>query len=568
MRALSAVVAGLLIGLVAMAAPALAGRVAFVVGIDRYDNLGASEQLLKAVNDANAVAATLADLGFTVHVHENLGRTSFMQAWARFLNAVEPGDTTAMFFAGHGIELNGRNFIVPRDVPKVGAREQVVLEQASIVIADRLDELRARKPQVSLVILDACRDNPFIDSSGRNMFGTRGGLSRMVPARGTFVMYSADAGQQALDRLPGEDDNPDADPNSVYTRTLLPLLRSPGLGLRDIAVRVRGDVSSLARDIGHDQFPAYYDALEGEVYLAGRPGQPDGQPGGIAGTESAAVTPGDAAPSGAQAEDLHAWQAVKDTSSVAVLKAYAAHYPDSIYAEFARVRIEELEGVVESPPAPPAGPAPSSAEARLAWDTIKDTTSVGILQAYVDRYPQTVYADFARARISDVEAAGSASASDSQPSGPSLPSIRERLAWERVDVGSIAMLSDFVSRYPGGTYAALARARIDELHAAEAARATPAVPAPTVPAQPPAATGDWFVILGSFPHSEVAKATGRVSWLRSAGIDAGIVNTNEYGNLTNGYYAVVLGPFSKSAASSTLASARRVVGDAYIKSGR
>jgi len=558
MRALSAAVAGFVIALVATTAPALAGRVAFVVGIDRYENLGEREQLRKAVNDANAVGGALAELGFTVHVHENLGRTSFMQAWSRFLNAVQPGDTTAIFFAGHGIELNGRNFIVPSDVPMVGVREQVVLEQASIVIADRLDELRARNPQVSLVILDACRDNPFVDSSGRNMFGTRGGLARMVPARGTFVMYSADAGQQALDRLPGEDDDPDANPNSVYTRTLLPLLRSPGLGLRDIAVRVRGDVSSLARDIGHDQFPAYYDALEGEVYLAGSDGE-----------ETASAPPGVGAPALATAEDFRAWQTVSDTSSVAVLKAFAARYPDSVYAGFALARVDELESA--SAPAIVDEPAPSSGEAGFAWDTIKDTDSVAVLQAYVARYPQTVYADFARARITDIESANAGSTAGQGPSGP--PVSEERLAWESMDIGSVAMLKAYVARYPGSMYAVFARARIEELNAAAVARATPPVsvpstPVPTVPSQPSLPTGDWFVILGSFPHSEVVKANGRVSWLRSAGMDATIINTNAYSNLTNGYYAVVLGPFSKSAASSTLASARRVVGDAYIKSGR
>jgi hypothetical protein len=82
---------------------------------------------------------------------------------------------------------------------------------------------------VALFIVDACRDNPFRDGAGRSVGGARG-LVRVEAAEGTFVMYSAGVGQQALDRLPG---GADRNPNSVYTRTLLPILKTPGLSLRD-----------------------------------------------------------------------------------------------------------------------------------------------------------------------------------------------------------------------------------------------------------------------------------------------------------------------------------------------
>ena len=106
-----------------------------------------------------------------------------------------------------------------------------------------MDDLREKKVRVALFIVDACRDNPFRDGSGRSVGGTRG-LARVEPAEGSFVMYSAGAGEQALDRLPGAD----ASPNSVYTRTLLPILATPGLSLQEIAIaRARGGGGGGAR---------------------------------------------------------------------------------------------------------------------------------------------------------------------------------------------------------------------------------------------------------------------------------------------------------------------------------
>src|SRR5262245_61589267 len=87
--------------LLAAPAAAEAKRVALVVGIDAYDNLLPTQQLAKAGNDARAVAATFRDVGFQVILAEDTGRTAFLRAWQRFLNTVEPGDVTALYFSGH-----------------------------------------------------------------------------------------------------------------------------------------------------------------------------------------------------------------------------------------------------------------------------------------------------------------------------------------------------------------------------------------------------------------------------------------------------------------------------------
>jgi uncharacterized caspase-like protein len=104
-------------------APALAERkVAFVVGIDKYDNLGQQQQLQRAVNDARSVGTALASLGFEVVRAENLGRGAFNAEWQKFLDKLQPDDTAAIYFSGHGVEIEGLNFILPRDVSSSSGR--------------------------------------------------------------------------------------------------------------------------------------------------------------------------------------------------------------------------------------------------------------------------------------------------------------------------------------------------------------------------------------------------------------------------------------------------------------
>jgi formylglycine-generating enzyme required for sulfatase activity len=247
-------------GLAALGTANAERRLALAVGIDVYDNL---KPLQKAVNDARAVGAALTELGFDTAIEENLARLPFSRAWQKFLNRLQPGDTAAVFFAGHGVEIGGVNYLLPRDVPKVGQHEEQVLADASIRFNTLMDNLRARKVRVSLFILDACRENPTRDDANRSGVGGTRGLERVDPPEGTFVMYSAGVGESALDRLPGSDSSL----NSVFTRALLPVLKTPGLSLPEIARRVRAEVVDVARGAGHRQTPAYYDQVVGDLLL-------------------------------------------------------------------------------------------------------------------------------------------------------------------------------------------------------------------------------------------------------------------------------------------------------------
>jgi uncharacterized caspase-like protein len=260
-----AIISALCFGLLlVLPPPALAAkRVAFVVGIDNYDNLPAQQQLKKGVNDARAVGEALKTLGYDVLEADNVTRLDFVRQWQTFLNRIDPGDEAAFFFAGHGVEIGGLNFLLPRDVPQVASGEEQVLKSQGLSLSDFLDQVRERKPQVSLYVVDACRDNPFTDANGRGIGGTRG-LARVEPPSGTFVMFSAGAGETALDRLSEND----RDPNSVFTRTLLPRLKQPG-NITDVAREVRRQVRELAGHVSHVQTPAYYDEVVGDFCPAG-----------------------------------------------------------------------------------------------------------------------------------------------------------------------------------------------------------------------------------------------------------------------------------------------------------
>src|SRR5262245_29015197 len=100
-----------------------AKRVALVVGINTYDNLPLGRQLVKAINDARSVEAALKSVGFEVIRAEDVKRSAFNEAWQRLLSRVSPGDEVAFFFSGHGVEIEGANYLVPRDVPAVGSGE-------------------------------------------------------------------------------------------------------------------------------------------------------------------------------------------------------------------------------------------------------------------------------------------------------------------------------------------------------------------------------------------------------------------------------------------------------------
>jgi hypothetical protein len=254
---------GLAIPLFMLAVPAEAAkRVALVIGNNDYKNV---PKLQKAVNDARTMGDTLRQLGFSVMLAENQTRQAFSESLLAFDRAVDEGDTAFFFYAGHGFEIAGQNFLLPTDVPAATEGQEELVRDAS-VLADRvIERLQNKKVRTAILVFDACRNNPF-ERSGTRAVAGGGGLAPMTQLpEGVFSVFSAGPRQTALDRL----SNNDVNPNSVFTRTFAKELLQPGENLVQVAQRTRRIVSEMAETVSHKQIPVYFDQMVDDVFLNG-----------------------------------------------------------------------------------------------------------------------------------------------------------------------------------------------------------------------------------------------------------------------------------------------------------
>ncbi|WP_284313173.1 caspase family protein [Labrys miyagiensis] len=266
----------LALGLSAWALDAAPARnLALVVGNDSYANV---TSLQKAVDDAQAIGDELEKLGYVVRRAENVDQRGFSRALVAFDADIQPGDRALFFYAGHGFEIDGTNYLLPTDVPAAQANQEDLIRDASFPVGRIIDGIRQRGAGVAVLVLDACRDNPFANNFSRSAALGRG-LARVDAPEGVFVLMSAGAKQEALDRLSDQDGNP----NSVFTRSFLNELAKPGQTLVEIAKKTQVDVRALAASVGHDQTPAYYDQVIGDVVLSDAAAQAGPQ---TAGTEA------------------------------------------------------------------------------------------------------------------------------------------------------------------------------------------------------------------------------------------------------------------------------------------
>ncbi len=304
-------------------------RVALVIGNDNYDHLRSDQQLKKARNDASAVGEALKATGFTVISAFDVSRREFNLRVQQLVQRIEPGDTAAFFYAGHGVRIRGSNYLLPNDIPYISGGQTELLLAESINTERIIDQMRQRGAKVTLMILDACRNNPFQDKNGRTIGGSRG-LAIMEPPEGTFILYSAGANQIALDRLSDADENP----NSLFTRTLLPYLGMRGLEISTIAKQVRRKVRSVAlRTRGHNQTPAVYNDLISDFYFF---------PSNRAQTSEQSALPSRKTNQYDSAYELTYWDTVKNSNVPSLFEAYLKRYPNGVFAELAKIKLAQL----------------------------------------------------------------------------------------------------------------------------------------------------------------------------------------------------------------------------------
>lgn len=145
-------------GLITNLSFANAKRLALIIGNDLYASV---TPLKKAVNDADAISSTLRDLGFETFLHRNLNRRSMNTALAEFTNEIEKDDEVLFFFSGHGISVRGENYLLPTDVPEVTPGQEGFITREAFSENEIIQSLQDQGVRVSILILDACRNNPF-----------------------------------------------------------------------------------------------------------------------------------------------------------------------------------------------------------------------------------------------------------------------------------------------------------------------------------------------------------------------------------------------------------------------
>lgn len=338
---------------VALAQPALAERrLALIVGNNTYDEVTG---LKKAVSDAHAMADALRPLGFEVAVVDNASRSAMSRGLVDFERRLQPGDTALFYFAGHGVEIRGENYLLPTDVPNAGEGEEGLVRDTAFAARDIISRIQNRGAGRVIAILDACRNNPFDGSLGtRALGGDSQGLAGMEAPEGVFVLMSAGAKQEALDTL----GDADASPNSIFTRALVESLSTPGLSLVQIAKRTQLEVDHLASSVSHEQTPAYSDNIRGDLVL------------------HATAAPDPAPVARSATDDLAAWRRIEGSRAAEDFAAYLdAFGPGALFAAAARDRIAALAlgegtsaetGSASSPGAAAVGPGPGEAMAAHA----------------------------------------------------------------------------------------------------------------------------------------------------------------------------------------------------------
>lgn len=314
-------------------------RVALVIGNDSYQEV---PKLEKAANDARAIGLQLKKVGFEVMSYSNLSRREMNQAIGLFVDKVSGGGVGIFFYAGHGVQAGGSNFLLPVDI-KVKNEQDLIDEAVDMQrVLERLSEAKAK---LSLLVIDACRDNPFKKAYGRSIGASRGLAIPQAPS-GTLVVYSAGIGQQALDKLSDGDNNP----NGLFTREFLPLIATPGLRLDEAVRKLRSTVIAKAKGVGHEQNPAIYDQTDGDFYFINGPVTINIQ------AQPAIAAPAAAAPSRGAVE-LEFWSSIKASTDKADFEEYLRQYPQGSFAAIARNRVKALAA---PPPVAAAQPARNS----------------------------------------------------------------------------------------------------------------------------------------------------------------------------------------------------------------
>jgi hypothetical protein len=306
-------------------------RVALVIGNNAYP----AAPLKNTINDARAMARTLNQMGFEVILRTNLNQKGMVEALREFSGRLREGGVALFYFSGHGMQVKGRNYLIPVDAD---IRSEDEVPYMSMDMSQVLDRLEAARSRANLVILDACRNNPFV----RTFRSARSGLAQMDAPGGTLLAFATAPGSEARD---GDEEY------GVYTKHLLAQMSAPMVPVEVMFRRVR---EGVAAETMNRQIPWEASSLTGDFFFnASAP---------AAAARPAPAPKAAAAPAGVDplAVELAFWNSIKDSTNPADFQAYLDQYPAGSFAALARNRVASAPPArAAAPVAVPAAPAPA-----------------------------------------------------------------------------------------------------------------------------------------------------------------------------------------------------------------
>lgn len=297
-------------------AAAAAERVALVVGNNAYES---SPKLANPANDAVLISASLREVGFEVITAIDTTHRQLLNAISEFGRKSQNAEVSLFFYAGHGLEVAGRNWILPINANVETASD---LPSTAIKINDVLETMDLSGARIRLIILDACRNNPLSRSLTRS---SGRGLAKIdASAAGTMIVFAAAPGEVAVDG---------AGKNSPFTAALASHITREGLEVRQMLGRVRQDVMAATDD---RQVPWVNEAIVGDLFMAGASepadrSQQDDQPTTNPNRSSDISV------------ELAFWDSVKDSGNAQLIELYLEKYPDGAFAGIAAVILASLD---------------------------------------------------------------------------------------------------------------------------------------------------------------------------------------------------------------------------------
>ncbi|MEY8830155.1 caspase domain-containing protein [Sedimentitalea sp. XS_ASV28] len=335
-------------------------RLALVIGNSAYS---AVSPLDNPSNDARLIAETLEGLDFNVTLLLDSDQAAMKRGISRFGRDLRNAgaDATGLFYyAGHGVQSFGTNYLLPVDVALADAAD---LDLVAVEAQSVLRQMFSARNKTNIMILDACRNNPFTDIPQFN----DNGLAEMQAPTGTFLAYATAPGGVALDGQDG---------NSPFTQALASQITTPGMRIEQMFKKVRIDV--IDRTAGQ-QTPWDSSSLTSDFVFA----------------EEEPLTP-------AELQELQLWNSVQASGDPVQIMLFLRGYPDGTYAGDARALLSVLmERELSQPEA--ANPAPvaqgPSAEEQKMFEMAQSEASTESYQAYLDAYPEGVFAEFANGEL-------------------------------------------------------------------------------------------------------------------------------------------------------------------------